>query len=114
MTVPDHKTQDECTSVPLADLPPGEVKRVEVGGEPVCVANADGTVYAVSDTCTHANISLSAGSLAGRQIVCPWHQAMFDMKTGRPTCGPAIDPVRTYAARIEDGTIIIEAAAPEE
>lgn len=98
-------------SLSVDELPAGSVRRVQVKGEAVCVANVEGEIYAVSDTCTHAEISLSGGDLRGRQVVCPWHGAMFDLKSGRPTCGPAVDPLRTYRTRIEDGRIIIE---PEE
>lgn len=100
----------DSASVPLSELPPGSVQRVHVGAMAVAVANVDGEIYAVSDTCTHAQISLSEGGLIGRQIVCPWHGAMFDLKTGRPTCGPAVDPVRCYQTRIEGEHIVIEPA----
>lgn len=96
------------------DLPAGSLRRVLVHGEPVCVANVEGDIYAVSDTCTHARIPLSNGSLCGRLVVCPWHGAMFDMKTGRAACGPAVDPVRVYRTRIDDGRIIIEPAEPSD
>lgn len=99
--------------IPADALPPGAILRVEVAGEPVCVANVEGTVHAVSDTCTHAHISLSGGGLAGRQIVCPRHGAMFDLKTGRATCGPAVDPLRVYAVRRAEEVFIVE-PAPEE
>lgn len=100
---------DSCVELPLADLPPGTVKQVKLNGEHICVANVGGRVYAVSDSCTHARVPLSDGYLEGRQIVCPWHGAMFDLETGRPTCGPAVDPLRCYAARVEQERVIIEA-----
>ncbi|MBI1374136.1 MAG: Rieske 2Fe-2S domain-containing protein [Phycisphaera sp.] len=99
---------DTSITLPLTDLPPGEIKQVTVNGKEVCVANVDGAVYAVSDSCTHARIPLSQGALAGRQIVCPWHGAMFDLATGRATCGPAVDPVRCYNARIDGDQIVVE------
>ncbi|MBI1367899.1 MAG: Rieske 2Fe-2S domain-containing protein [Planctomycetes bacterium] len=97
--------------LPLADVPPGAMERIEIDGQAVMVTNVDGDIYAVSDTCTHAQISLSSGSLHGRQVMCPWHGAMFDLKTGRPTCGPAVDPLRCYRVRIENETIHIETGA---
>lgn len=97
----------------LSELPPGEVRQVKVNDEPVAVANVDGEIYAVSDVCTHARVPLSDGPLAGRQIVCPWHGAMFDLKTGRATCGPAVDAVRCYQTRVEDDTIFVTATNGE-
>jgi nitrite reductase/ring-hydroxylating ferredoxin subunit len=96
------------TTLPLADLPPGAIKRIELDGAPVCVANVDGEIYAVSDSCTHARIPLSDGALEGRMIICPWHGAMFDLKTGRAVCGPAVDPLRIYKTRINDDQITVE------
>ena len=45
------------------DIPPGSMVRVEVEGHPICLANVDGTLHAVHDTCTHGMASLSAGWL---------------------------------------------------
>ncbi|MDH3583884.1 MAG: non-heme iron oxygenase ferredoxin subunit [Phycisphaerae bacterium] len=97
-------------TIPLDQLSPGEIQRVMLDGQPVCVANADGEIYAVSDQCTHVLIPLSDGSLEGRQIVCPFHGAMFDLKTGKATCGPAVDPIRCYPTRIEGENVVIEQA----
>jgi nitrite reductase/ring-hydroxylating ferredoxin subunit len=97
--------------IPRAELGPGQIRRVLLDGQAVAVANVEGEIFAVSDTCTHARVSLSGGHLEGRQIVCPWHYAMFDLKSGRPTCGPAHDPLRCYTARIDGDEIIVEAPA---
>ena len=35
------------------------MKRVEVNGHPILLANVDGTIYATDDTCTHEGITLS-------------------------------------------------------
>ena len=94
--------------LPLIDLPSGAVKQVKLGDVPVCLANVGGEVFAVSDTCTHARISLSGGCLEGRQIVCPWHGAMFDLKTGRATCGPAYGDLQTYKVTVDSGVITVE------
>ncbi len=104
---------DSLVQIPLTDLPPGSVKLVHLNGEPVCVANVAGEIYAVSDTCTHARVSLSGGATEGRLLICPWHGAMFDMKTGRAVCGPATHPLRVYATRIENETIIVEPAVTQ-
>ena len=92
----------------VEEVPPGSLRTVHVKGRAVCLANVEGRLYAVSDTCTHAQISLSGGALMGRQVICPWHGAMFDLETGRATCGPAEDPVRTYPVRVDEATGVIE------
>ena len=48
-----------------ADLEPGSMKRLDIGREPVLLANVEGTIVAVADTCTHEDASLSGGALDG-------------------------------------------------
>lgn len=95
--------------IPLQEVPPGTVRAYTLAGERICVANVEGRLYAVSDSCTHAQIPLSDGCLDGRQVVCPWHGAMFDLQTGRATCGPAVDPLRCYPVTLRGTTARVEA-----
>ena len=45
------------------DVAAGKMKRFEIAGERILLANVDGHFCAVADTCTHEDASLSAGSL---------------------------------------------------
>ncbi len=85
----------------VADLQPGQVRRVEVAGQAVAVCNVAGHFYAVQDACTHADGPLSEGQLDGQHIICPWHASRFDVLTGAVLDGPASEPVRTYRVVIE-------------
>ena len=96
----------------LEDLPEGESVRVETT-PPVAVFHADGELYAIDDTCTHQDASLSEGWLEGCLIECPLHAASFDLRTGRPTCLPARRPVRTHRVTVDDGIIHVHLAAEE-
>src|SRR5919197_1942477 len=82
-----------CT---VDELPPGESVRIP-GTPAIAVFNTeDGELYAIADTCTHQDASLADGWLEGCFVECPLHTASFDLRTGRPTCPPAKDPVRTH------------------
>ncbi len=94
----------------LADLPPGEATRV-LAHVPVAVFNADGELYAVDDTCTHQDASLSQGWLEGCLVECPLHAASFDLRTGEPTGPPAKRPVRTYRVVVDAGVVFVAAPA---
>ena len=93
-----------------ADLPPGESIRV-LAHVPVAVFNADGELFAIDDTCTHQDASLSDGWLEDCMVECPLHAASFDLRTGKPTGPPAKKPVRTYAVVVEDGVVYVDAPA---
>ena len=67
----------------LADIPDGESVRVQ-GSVAIAVFNVDGDLYAIDDTCTHQDASLSDGWLEGCAVECPLHAACFDLRTGAP------------------------------
>jgi nitrite reductase/ring-hydroxylating ferredoxin subunit len=76
---------DEPDRIPAADLPPGAVRRV---GD-WTVGNRDGEYFAVSRRCRHQLADLSEGSIGPDGcLVCPWHQARYDVRTGRMVEGP--------------------------
>jgi 3-phenylpropionate/trans-cinnamate dioxygenase ferredoxin subunit len=94
---------------PLADLTDGGARRVEIGGVPVCLVRIDDDVYAIGDTCSHANVSLSEGEVLAdeREIECWKHGSTFSLVTGEPQTLPATQPVPVYEARVEDGQIVV-------
>ncbi|WP_369202271.1 bifunctional 3-phenylpropionate/cinnamic acid dioxygenase ferredoxin subunit [Streptomyces sp. PU-14G] len=96
----------------LEDLPAGESVRLDLE-PPIAVFNADGELYAVDDTCTHQDASLSEGWLEGCLVECPLHAASFDLRTGRPTCLPARKAVRTHAVSVLDGTVWVHVEADQ-
>jgi 3-phenylpropionate/trans-cinnamate dioxygenase ferredoxin component len=91
----------------LADLPPGTLLGVEIGGHSVCLVNTEGEVYALRNNCSHRDFALDSGSLEDGHVVCSWHGARFDPATGRATRLPAIKPVVTYEVRVEGEDILV-------
>jgi 3-phenylpropionate/trans-cinnamate dioxygenase ferredoxin subunit len=93
----------------LADLEPGTARKVEVDGHLVALVRIDDDVYAIGDTCSHANVSLSEGEVLPdeREIECWKHGSTFSLLTGEPQTLPATQPVAVYEARVEDGQIVV-------
>jgi 3-phenylpropionate/trans-cinnamate dioxygenase ferredoxin subunit len=103
-----NKTQ-KVRVASTADLPVGAMTRVEVGGVPVCLVHAeDGNFYAIDDTCSHEEYSLSEGELWDMTVECPRHGSRFDVRTGAVTGLPAVFPVKAYPVTVENGDIYIE------
>jgi 3-phenylpropionate/trans-cinnamate dioxygenase ferredoxin component len=96
---------------PVTEIPPGEARRVPCT-PPIAVFNVDGVFYAVDDTCTHQETSLSEGWLEGCEIECPLHTARFDLRTGRPSSPPATRALRTHQVRVEDGIVYVLPSEP--
>lgn len=96
----------------LDELPEGESVRL-VADVPIAVFNTGGELYAVDDTCSHQDASLSDGFLEGCFVECPLHAALFDLRTGAPMCLPAKRPIRTYPVSVDDGVIYLHQADAE-
>jgi 3-phenylpropionate/trans-cinnamate dioxygenase ferredoxin subunit len=92
----------------LDDVAPGTTRRVVVDGVALLLCNAGGAIYAIEDVCSHDGAPLDQGELDANCIVCPRHGARFDVTTGAALTLPAVLPVQTYPARVEDGSIYVE------
>ena len=74
----------------------GKPVAIEVDGTPVCVVKVADEVFAVADTCTHSEASLSEGEVTGNKIECWLHGAEFDLKTGKALTPPATESLKTF------------------
>jgi 3-phenylpropionate/trans-cinnamate dioxygenase ferredoxin subunit len=92
----------EFTTVGRADeVPEGEMRSYQVGGDDVAVANVDGELHAFSDICTHMQCLLSEGDLDGTTVTCACHGSEFDVTSGDVLGGPATEPVQAYELRVD-------------
>ncbi len=91
----------------VGEIEPGRAKRVEVGEEAIAVFNLDGEYYAIGDTCSHEEASLSEGDVFGECVECPLHGAEFDITTGKNLTLPAVSPVPSYPVKLEGDAILV-------
>ena len=93
----------------LVDIPPGTAKRFEVGKHRVAIVRCDDDVYAIGDTCTHADFSLSEGEVYcdEREIECWKHGSTFSLVSGEPQSLPATRAVPVYTVEIEGDDIVV-------
>lgn len=92
---------------PLAELPAGEVLRLDMSPAISIFHSEDGELFAVDDTCTHQKASLADGWLEGCEVQCPMHSAVFNLRTGEPEGPPATEPLRTHQVSVIDGDIYL-------
>ena len=93
----------------VADVAPGELAAFNVDGTRIAVANVGGRLFAIDEMCTHEQCSLvEEGTLEGRVVTCGCHGAQFDVTTGEVLAPPALEPLRVYPLRMEQGEIAVE------
>jgi 3-phenylpropionate/trans-cinnamate dioxygenase ferredoxin component len=93
----------------VGDVAPGSVKRVDVDGNALSLVRIGDDFYAISDTCSHADYSLSEGDVWEDEceIECPKHGSTFSLKTGEPQTLPATQPVPVYDVRVVGDDVLV-------
>ena len=103
-------TASGVTVCRLDDLAPNSATRFDVAGRKVAVIRIGDDVYAIGDTCSHADVSLSDGELYcdSKEIECWKHGSLFSLETGQPVTLPATVPVPVFVASVVDGAVVID------
>ena len=91
----------------VADVPEGTARRVVVDGIPIAVVHTEGQWFAISDICSHADVSLSEGEVDGCTLECWLHGSRFDLRTGNPTGPPAVRAVPVHPVTVEGDTVLV-------
>lgn len=94
----------------FSELESGTAHKVMVDGVAIAVVRIEDEVFAIADTCSHADISLSLGLVwcETKQIECIKHGSAFNLVTGHPDTFPATQPVAVYSASVVNDEVIVE------
>lgn len=82
--------------------------------ESVLITRVNGELAACGNTCPHYGGPLGDGVLRDGHVVCPYHNATFEVATGRLERTPAIDDLPTYEVKEEDGSVFLGARTDPE
>jgi len=96
------------SDISLASLAEGRPVRIEKDGESICVTRIGSEVFAIGDTCSHSDASLSEGDITDFKIECWLHGAEFDLRTGEALTPPAVMPVKKYLVTVDGDSVTIE------
>lgn len=92
-------------SVPASEVPVGQARVVDAGGERVVVAQpAEGEFVAFSSICTHQGTQVEAGD--GLTLTCPNHGSQFDAADGAVLRGPATRPLPSVEVTLEGDQLV--------
>ncbi|MEH2390729.1 MAG: FAD-dependent oxidoreductase [Nostoc sp.] len=99
--------QIEAVVANINDLNDGEMRQVSVGETEILLTRLDGKYHAVGAHCSHYKAPLAEGVLNGHHVVCPWHNAYFDVTSGDQLEPPGLDSLACYQVRIEGENVIV-------
>lgn len=94
---------------PLVDFPEGESKMVRFGRYPALLIHTPQGLKAYSAVCTHFACLVKWDPEVG-EIMCPCHDAGFDLYTGEVLHGPPPKGLEPIAVEVVDGQIYVGGA----
>ena len=71
------------TSLKKDGLQEGKLMRIDVNGYSIVLAMINGTIYAMDTVCSHEGGPLEEGTMEGYNLICPWHQGIFDIRSAK-------------------------------
>lgn len=97
--------------IALEVLPSGKpVKKVINETEMILLRDGD-HVSAFQAKCPHAGAPLNEGAVCDGKLICPWHKASFDSRSGRLNDPLALSDLQRYAVRILNGHVEVDVSA---
>jgi 3-phenylpropionate/trans-cinnamate dioxygenase ferredoxin component len=97
------------------DVEADAARRFDVAGLRVAVVHIGDDWYALADTCSHADESLSEGDVWSeeRELECPKHGSTFSLLTGEPQTLPATRAVPVYEVRVVGDDVMLVVSGAE-
>jgi nitrite reductase [NAD(P)H] small subunit len=93
---------------PVHQIPYGEGRAFDVGGEQVAVFRLrDGCLRALSAVCPHRGGPIADGQIDNSIVLCPLHLNAFELDTGCSTTGE--QPLHRFDVTVLDDEIILSA-----
>ena len=92
----------------LDDIDDEDVVRFDHAGHTYAVYRVEDKVYATDGLCTHEHVHLCDGLVMEHVIECPKHNGRFDIRDGRALGAPVCINLKTYPARVEDASVLIQ------
>ncbi len=83
-------------------------KLVDAGGQTIAIFDLGGNYYAIENTCPHRGGPLAEGEMDGEEVICPWHGARFNIKTGAVLAPPAPQGVKSFPVRVTGDDVEVE------
>lgn len=108
--------ETEAVVAKVNDLRDGEKRQVSVNETDILLMRVNGIFYATGAYCTHYQAPLEEGVLSadttedgcqGYRIICPWHNAYFQIDTGNQQEPPGLDSLPCYSVRVEGEDVIV-------
>lgn len=102
------------TGLKVTDFQEGKLVRIDADGKSIVVGMTNGKLYAMDSVCSHEGGPLEDGSLEAYNLICPWHQGIFDIRNAKASPETSwVTDLKSYSVIVDEKSkeISIETAA---
>ena len=101
----------------VAAFPPDGRKAFSMQGRDIVIFQVEDEFYVVDRYCPHAGGDMFDAKVEGKSVICPVHEAVFDLETGEfvedneytsPALARVMQPINAYRVTVRNGFINIE------
>ena len=99
------------TGLKEKDFQDGKLVRTDIDGKSIVIGMMSGKLYAMDSVCSHEGGPLEDGSLDGYNLICPWHQGIFDIRNAKASPETSwVTDLKSYSVLVDekDGEITVE------
>jgi nitrite reductase/ring-hydroxylating ferredoxin subunit len=104
---PQQRADGAWDVCPAEAVSAGGMLGIAIGERKILLARSDDQLVALDGFCPHAGAPLAEGVRCGDRVICPWHKASFDLRSGALIEPPAVDPLPRYPVRVENGRVLV-------
>jgi 3-phenylpropionate/trans-cinnamate dioxygenase ferredoxin subunit len=90
------------------DVSKNQMRVFNVKEKEVLVVNVEGKFYAFDNHCPHMGYPLFFGSLEGDTLICGFHSAKFNVRTGKSLGPVTSEPLKTCPVKIKNSSVFVE------
>ncbi len=71
-------------------------------GRSILVVMVGGDVYAIDSVCSHRGGPLDQGKMEGYEVTCPWHGAVYDVRSGKASPSSTLGKMQSrFAVKVD-------------
>ncbi len=90
------------------DIPPNTMQVFKLKEIEILVVNVEGKYYAFENRCPHLGYPLYYGNLNGEVLICGFHSAKFNVKTGESLGAVTQESLKVFRTTIRNSSLLIE------
>jgi ferredoxin-NADP reductase/nitrite reductase/ring-hydroxylating ferredoxin subunit len=95
------------TGLKKTDFQEGKLAKTNIEGKSVVLVMLNGKLFAMDSVCSHEGGPLEDGLLEGYNLICPWHQGIFDIRNAKAS------PETSWVSDLNSYSIIVDEKSGE-